>query len=253
LTTLLSIENLNVSYFKNPVLHNINLEVFEGETLGLIGSSGSGKTTIALAIMGLLPKEAKVKGAIKYLGKNLLSLKEKGINKIRGSEISIIFQEPLSALDPLFSISKQIEETITTYSTLSKKGAEKRAEELLKRVGISETRRDEYPHSFSGGMAQRIMIAQAISGNPRLLIADEPTSSLDTTIQVQILNLLQGLKDELGMSILLITHDLGVIAQMADRVCVIYKGEIVESASCIEIFDNPQHPYTKALMESMFK
>lgn len=251
--SLISIKDLSVSYYKNPVLSHISLKIKEKETLGLIGSSGSGKTTIALAIMGLLPKDAKVSGIIEYNGKNILSLPEREINKIRGCEISIIFQDPVSSLDPLFPIKDQIRETIMTHHNISKKGAENMVEGLLNKVGISKTRMDEYPHSFSGGMAQRIMIAQAISTHPKLLIADEPTSSLDVTTEGQILNLFKLLKGELSMSILLITHDFSIIAQMADYVYVIYHGEIVEAASCIEIFDNPSHPYTKALMESIPK
>ncbi|MEW6103716.1 MAG: ABC transporter ATP-binding protein [bacterium] len=250
---LLSIKNLNVSYGKTQVVSNASLKILEKETIGLIGKSGSSKTTIALSIMGLLPEDATATGEIIYKEKNLLTLKEKEINKIRGCEIAMIFQDPVSVLDPLFSIKEQIKETITAHLDISKKEVEKRIEDLLKKVGIQKIRLNEYPHSFSGGMAQRIMIAQAISSNPKLLIADEPTSSLDVTIQSQIMNLLHSLKSELEISILLITHDLSIIAQMADYVYVIYSGEIIESASCLEIFDNPSHPYTKALIDSIPK
>ncbi|MEW6482095.1 MAG: ABC transporter ATP-binding protein [bacterium] len=250
---LLSIKNLNVSYGKTHVVRNAGLNILEKETVGLIGESGSGKTTIALSIMGLLPKDANASGEISYKEKNLFLLKEKEINKIRGCEIGIIFQDPVSSLDPLFPIKEQIKETIISHLDISKKEVEERIEGLLKKVGIQKIRLNEYPHSFSGGMCQRIMIAQAISGNPKLLIADEPTSSLDTTIQAQIMNLLHNLKEELEIAILLITHDLSIIAQMADYVYVIYSGEIIESASCLEIFDNPFHPYTKALIDSIPK
>ncbi|MEW6006812.1 MAG: ABC transporter ATP-binding protein [bacterium] len=250
---LLSIKNLNVSYGKTQVVRNASLKILEKETVGLIGESGSSKTTIALSIMGLLSKDANVSGEISYKEKNILLLKEKEINKIRGCEIGIIFQDPVSSLDPLFSIKEQIKETIISHLDIPKKEVEERIEGLLKKVGIQKIRLNEYPHSFSGGMCQRIMIAQAISGNPKLLIADEPTSSLDTTIQAQIMNLLHNLKEELEIAILLITHDLGIIAQMADYVYVIYSGEIVEEASCLEIFDNPCHPYTKALIDSISK
>jgi len=252
---LISIKNLNVWYKTKKVLNGISFDIEEGKTIGLVGESGCGKTTIGLSIMGLLPKDAKVYGTIEYKEKNILSFSQSELQKIRGSKISIIFQDPKSYLDPLFTVGNQIKETILSHQKLSKKEANNMTIELLKKVGIPkpEIRMNEYPHSFSGGMLQRVMIAQAISSNPELLIADEPTTALDVTIQAQILNLLHELKDEIGMSILLITHNFGIIAQMSDYVVVIYGGEVFEIGESIEIFDNPFHPYTKLLISSISK
>lgn len=235
----------------------VGFYINEGETLGIVGESGCGKTVTSLSIMGLLPEPYGhiMGGEIWFQGKNLLQKKESQMCKIRGNEISMIFQEPMTSLNPVFKCGDQIVEAIKTHMGLNHREAMKRALEMLKLVGIPspEKRAQEYPHQLSGGMRQRVMIAMALSCNPKLLIADEPTTALDVTIQAQILDLMKKLKEQIGMAIMLITHDLGVIAEMADRVIVMYAGNVVEEADVHSLFTKPLHPYTQGLLRSIPK
>ncbi|PEQ49938.1 peptide ABC transporter ATP-binding protein [Bacillus thuringiensis] len=234
-------------------VNHVSFAVREGETVCVVGESGCGKSVTALSIMGLIAESGSVVGGdILYEGKSLLGMKEKELRSLRGNDISMIFQEPMTSLNPVFTVGEQIVETLREHELLSKNEAYKKAIELIRKVGIA--RADEivhsYPHELSGGMLQRIMIAVALSCNPKLLIADEPTTALDVTIQAQILDLLRQVKEEFKTSILLITHDLGVVAEMADYVVVMYGGKVIEEAPVLEIFQNPKHPYTKGLLKS---
>ena len=248
LTTTLK---LNKASF-NPV-ENVSFYVNPGEVLGLVGESGCGKSTTVLSLLRLVPPGTRLSGTVLFGGKNLLDLSEGEIRRVRGKDISMIFQEPMTALDPAFTIGSQIIETIRAHIDVSPKEAVNQAIEILQHVGIPNAvrRLRDYPHQFSGGMRQRVMIAMALVLKPRLLIADEPTSALDVTIQAQILDLLAQLQTELNMSIILITHDLGVVHEIANRVAVMYAGEIVETGSVDTIFRDPQHPYTQGLLRSM--
>ncbi|ENH96872.1 oligopeptide/dipeptide ABC transporter ATPase [Gracilibacillus halophilus YIM-C55.5] len=264
---LLSVEDLKVTIqMDNAVLKavdGVSFTIEKGKTLGLVGESGCGKSLTSRSIMSLNPKECETTGEIlfnssldqKLKGLNILDLDPTGkkIRSIRGKKISMIFQEPMTALSPLYTIGNQIMENILLHRTKNKKEAKQIALEMLRKVGISdeEKRFNDYPHEFSGGMRQRVMIAIALACNPELLIADEPTTALDVTIQAQVLELMKSLQDELGMAILLVTHDLGVIAEICDEVAVMYLGEIVEKAPVHEIFNQPKHPYTKGLINSM--
>ncbi len=231
----------------------VNLTLGEGEVLGLVGESGCGKSMTALSILRLIPEPpGKIKsGRINFQGRNLLDLDEKAMRQIRGGKISMVFQEPSASLNPVWKIGDQIQETVMIHQGKTKKEARKEAIRLLEMVGISspEERFNNYPHQLSGGMCQRVMIAMSISSNPKILIADEPTTALDVTIQAQILDLLLEFKNKLGMSILFITHDLGIVAEITDRVAVMYAGKIIEIAETKELFDSPLHPYTRALLE----
>ncbi|MCU5407534.1 ABC transporter ATP-binding protein [Bacillus cereus] len=234
-------------------VNHVRFAVREGETVCVVGESGCGKSVTALSIMGLIAESGSVVGGdILYEGKSLLGMKEKELRSLRGNDIAMIFQEPMTSLNPVFTVGEQIVETLREHELLSKNEAYKKAIELIRKVGIA--RADEivhsYPHELSGGMLQRIMIAVALSCNPKLLIADEPTTALDVTIQAQILDLLRQVKEEFKTSILLITHDLGVVAEMADYVVVMYGGKVIEEAPVLEIFQNPKHPYTKGLLKS---
>ena len=233
----------------------ISYRIYPGETLGLVGESGCGKTVSSLAVLQLLdvPPAVYAGGEIRFEGRDLLQADEKTLRRIRGKAISMIFQEPMTSLNPLISVGSQIEEMLLGHEKLKRAEARARTVDLLDRVGIPspEKRVNEYPHQLSGGMRQRIMIALALACNPQLLIADEPTTALDVTIQAQILDLLTDLQAELGISILLITHDLGVIAETADRVAVMYAGKIVEQSDVKTIFGNPLHPYTQGLLRSI--
>ncbi|PGX02299.1 ABC transporter ATP-binding protein [Bacillus sp. AFS033286] len=234
-------------------VNHVSFAVREGETVCVVGESGCGKSVTALSIMGLIAETGSVVGGdILYEGKSLLEMKEKELRSLRGNDIAMIFQEPMTSLNPVFTVGEQIVETLREHELLSKNEAYKKAIELICKVGIA--RADEivhsYPHELSGGMLQRIMIAVALSCNPKLLIADEPTTALDVTIQAQILDLLRQIKEEFKTSILLITHDLGVVAEMADYVVVMYGGKVIEEAPVLEIFQNPKHPYTKGLLKS---
>ena len=256
--TILSIENLRIHFetFAGEVqaIRGVNLTLQKGETLALVGESGSGKSVTAKSVMKLLSNNAIVKeGSITFKGENILEKSERDMQSIRGKEIAMIFQDPMTSLDPTMKIGKQITEVIIKHEKASKEEANKRAEELLELVGISNAkeRMKQYPHQFSGGQRQRIVIAIALACNPDVLIADEPTTALDVTIQAQILELLKDLQQQFQMAIIFITHDLGVVANVADRVAVMYAGKVVEVGTADEVFYNPQHPYTWGLLRSM--
>lgn len=266
---LLSVEDLKINIqIDNKTLNavdGVDFNLEKGKTLGLVGESGCGKSLTSRAIMNLNPKECETTGEVLYSSTidrkmrnlNILSLNPSGrkMRSIRGEKISMIFQEPMTALSPLYTIGNQIMEMILLHRTKNKQEAKQIALDMLRKVGISdeENRFDQYPHEFSGGMRQRVVIAMALSCNPELLIADEPTTALDVTIQAQVLELMKELQDEFEMAILLVTHDLGVVAEVCDEVAVMYLGKIVEKASVKEIFNNPKHPYTKGLINSMPK
>jgi len=257
LDKLLDIKNLRTHFHTDTgivkAVDDASFEIYKGETLGLVGESGCGKTVASLSIMGLLPATAKVSGEICFNGKNLASLSDKEMMHYRGNKISMIFQEPMTSLNPVFTIGDQIMEPLMLHKKMDKKSAYQKAIDLLKLVQIPnpEERVNEYPHTLSGGMRQRAMIAMALSCDPDLLIADEPTTALDVTIQEQILYLMSELKHKVNASILFITHDLGVIAQVTDRVAVMYAGKIVEYGDKIPIFENPKHPYTQGLLAAL--
>ena len=256
--TILSIENLRIHFetFAGEVqaIRGVNLKLQKGETLALVGESGSGKSVTAKSVMKLLSNNAVVKeGTITFKGENILEKNERDMQSIRGKEIAMVFQDPMTSLDPTMKIGKQITEVIIKHEKASKEEANKRAEELLELVGIpnAKERMKQYPHQFSGGQRQRIVIAIALACNPDVLIADEPTTALDVTIQAQILELLKELQQKFQMAIIFITHDLGVVANVADRVAVMYAGKVVEVGTADEVFYNPQHPYTWGLLRSM--
>jgi oligopeptide/dipeptide ABC transporter ATP-binding protein len=231
----------------------VSFSVQNGRTLGILGESGCGKSVTALSILRLVsPPGRVVSGAILYRGKDLLQLTEREMRAVRGAEIAMVFQEPMTSLNPVFTVGNQIGEAVRLHQHLDRSGVRARVIEALRRVEIPEPERraKSYPHELSGGMRQRAMIAMALACEPSLLIADEPTTALDVTIQAQILELLRGLRDSLGMAMILITHDLGIVAEQADEVAVMYAGRIVERASAVEIFERPLHPYTVALMQA---
>lgn len=256
---MLEVQNLKTQIDTNDgivkAVDGVSFTIEAGQTLGIVGESGSGKSVLAHSIMQLNPKPPAFypEGKIMFEGKNLLELSEKNLRKIRGSEIAMIFQDPMSSLNPVFKIGAQLIEAIVTNEKMSKRQAKARAIELLKDVGIpdAERRMEDYPHQFSGGMRQRVLIAIALAGNPKLLIADEPTTALDVTIQAQILELLRKVQEKYGMAIILISHDLGVISQMADNVLVMYSGRIVEEGSVNDIFYRTSMPYTWSLLRSL--
>ena len=231
---------------------HIGFQIETGETVGLVGESGSGKSQTVLAIMGLLAKNGQAQGKIRFEGRNLLALSPRDLNQIRGVDISMIFQDPMTALNPYLSIERQMTEVLIEHRGMDRRPARLKSLELLDQAGIpdAKNRIDLYPHEFSGGMRQRVMIAIALLCEPKLLIADEPTTALDVTVQAQILDLLQDLQKERQMAILLITHDLGLVAGLADRVMVMYGGRIVEKGPLVPIFENPVHPYTKGLLHA---
>ncbi len=255
--SLLEVRDLNILFKTTesqvPVVSGLDLRIAESEIFGLVGESGCGKSITALSVMGILPPNASAEGGIFFKGKDLLKLDRESMRRLRGKEISMIFQEPMTSLNPVFTTGYQVAEVLITHLNISKKEAMERAVELLGAVRISspEVRAREYPHQMSGGMRQRVMIAMAVACNPSLLIADEPTTALDVTIQAQILELIQGLRKERGMSIMLITHDLAIIAENASRVGIMYAGRLMETASSAEIFSSPAHPYTIGLLESL--
>ncbi|KOS68855.1 peptide ABC transporter ATP-binding protein [Lysinibacillus contaminans] len=257
---LLEVRNLKIQFqLKNgkkaKVVDDVSFSIHKGETVALVGESGSGKSITSLSIMRLLPIPPGeiASGTILLNGKNLLDYKNKEMSHIRGNEISMIFQEPMTSLDPVFTIGNQIMESIKRHQKVSKNEAREKSILLLKEVGIANAEKviGEYPHQLSGGMRQRVMIAIAMSNNPQLLIADEPTTALDVTVQAQILNLMMKMKKDHHSAILFITHDMSVVAETADRVMVMYAGQIVEEALVKELFLNPQHPYTRALLKTM--
>lgn len=256
---LLEVKNLDL-YFHGPLhkhdlhaLRGISFEVKPGEILGVVGESGSGKSITNLAIMGLLPKETKIDSdKVAFAGESIDLNNEKSFKKFRGTEVAMIFQDPMTALNPFLKVGYQLMEPLTIHMKMSKSAAKARALELMEKVGISspEKRFDQYPFELSGGMAQRVMIAMSLTTNPKLLIADEPTTALDVTIQKQILNLIKDLKVKEKMSVILVTHDLGLVAEYADRIQVMYAGEIVESGATKDLITKPKHPYTEALLKS---
>lgn len=253
-TPILSLQDLKVELptrrgHLTPV-DGVNLEIHAGQTVAVVGESGCGKSMTAMSILRLLPAWVRVSGQVNWQGKNLLALSEAEMRRIRGSEIAMIFQESMSSLNPVFTCGYQVSEAIRQYENVSRAEAAKRTVELFRLVGIPDPARrlSQFPHQLSGGLRQRIMIAMALSCRPKLLIADEPTTALDVTVQAQILDLLQRLKEELGMALLLITHDMGVVAEMAQQVAVMYAGQMVEESLVEAIFDHPRHPYTQGLL-----
>ena len=255
---LLEISDLQVHFrsFKgvNRAVEGLSFAVEEGETLAVVGESGSGKSVTSMSVLGLLPRRtAGLRGSIRFRGRELMELPERQMRAIRGDEISMIFQEPMTALNPVMTIGWQLVETLWLHRDLGRGEARARAREMLEIVGIPEAARrlDEYPHQLSGGMRQRVMIAMALACEPKLLIADEPTTALDVTIQAQILDLMKELKDRAGTAIIFVTHDLGVVAEVADRVVVMYAGRKVEEAPAAELFARPHHPYTIGLLGAM--
>ncbi len=257
---LLSIENLQTHFGTDEgvvrAVEGVSFHIDSGETVGIVGESGCGKSVTAMSILRLIPEPpGRIAGRIMFQGHNLLEFPDAEMRKIRGKDISMIFQEPMTSLNPVLSVGRQIGETLRLHEGLSAGDAEQRSIEMLRFVGIPvpERRVKEYPHQLSGGMRQRVMIAMALACNPQLLIADEPTTALDVTIQAQILDLMRDLKKRVGAAIMLITHDLGVVAEMAERVVVMYAGRKVEEGSAVAIFGNPLHPYTRGLLGSVPK
>ena len=255
---LLEVKDLHTSFYtpagEVKAVNGVSFNLERGKVLGIVGESGSGKSVTAYSIMQILEKTGKiVSGSVKFDGQELVGIGEEGMKKIRGNKISIIFQDPMTSLNPTYTIGHQLMEAIRLHTNRNKKEAWDRAVEMLRLVNVNEPekRMKQYPYEFSGGMRQRVMIAMALACEPDILIADEPTTALDVTIQAQILELMQSLQKELGMAIIMITHDLGVVAQMCDEVIVMYAGSICEQGSADEIFYNPKHEYTKGLMRSI--
>jgi peptide/nickel transport system ATP-binding protein len=259
MSAMLSIENLRVVFHgdrgrRTVAVDGVSLELARGQTLGIVGESGSGKSVTSLAVMGLLPKDtAEVTGRVTFDGVSLLDLPDRAMRDLRGDRLAMIFQEPMTSLNPSYTIGEQIIEVLVRHRGLSERKAREKAIALLRRAGIPspEQRIDDYPHKLSGGMRQRAMIAIALACDPELLIADEPTTALDVTIQAQILDLMRDLKRDSGAAIILITHDLGVVAEVCDEVAVMYAGEIVERAPADALFEAPEHPYTVGLLASI--
>ena len=254
--SLLDVRNLSVSFTQdgatNHAVKNVSFSVEKGETVAIVGESGSGKSVTALSTVSLLPGSAEVTGSVRYGGAEMIGAKERELRRVRGNDISFIFQEPMTSLNPLHTLETQLEESLALHQGLRGAAARARILELMTKVGIRdpESRLGAYPHQLSGGQRQRVMIAMALANGPDLLVADEPTTALDVTIQAQILELLADLKREEGLSLLFITHDLGIVRRIADRVCVMKDGEIVETGPTEEIFANPRHPYTRKLLEA---
>ncbi len=254
---LLSVENLEVKYFLRrstvKAVNGVSFTINKGERVGLVGETGAGKTTTALSILRLIPEPpGKItNGTITLNGRNLMETSEKDMRKIRGNDVSMIFQDPMTSLSPVMTVGDQIREVISLHSDMSKAQTIERAKEMLELVGIPGERYGEYPHQFSGGMRQRVLIAISLACNPKLLIADEPTSALDVTIQAQVLELIADLRKKFNMSLLLITHDLGVVAETCDRIMIMYSGRIVESGPVRTVYKNIQHPYTVGLFNSL--
>lgn len=256
---LLDIKNLSVEYKTEDgivyAVNELNMEIGHKETLGFVGETGAGKTTTAMTIMGLLPTPPGkvISGEILFDGRDMLKIGDKERRGILGEEISIIFQDPMTSLNPSMKVGDQIVEMIRLHKTISKKDAMEEADRLLEMVGIRRERANDYPHQFSGGMKQRVVIAIALACQPKLIIADEPTTALDVTIQAQVMNLIKGFKEKLGTSMILITHDLGIVAEICDKVAIMYAGQVVEYADVEGIYLNPCHPYTKGLFNSIPK
>lgn len=256
---VLSVNDLSVEFLTDvgwsTVVDRVSFDVRAGETLGIVGESGSGKTVTSMAIMGLIPRPpARVSsGAVNLDGRNLLDLSKRELEDVRGRRMAMVFQEPMTSLNPAYTVGDQIAETMRRHLGMSRSQARNRAVEMLSRVGIPNAARSvrSYPHEFSGGMRQRVMIAMALCCDPDLLIADEPTTALDVTVQAQVLELIKEVQSDMGMAILFITHDLGVVADICDRVAVMYAGQIVEQSPVVELFHHPTHPYTDGLLRSM--
>jgi peptide/nickel transport system ATP-binding protein len=251
---ILDVRGLTIGLKGHSPVQDMSFKVLRGETVALVGESGSGKSLTALALMRLLPDVARISaGSATFLGRDLFALSERRMREVRGRDIGMIFQEPMTSLNPVLTIGRQIGEVLGIHQNLSRRAARDRAIELLDLVRIPEPHRriHEYPHQLSGGMRQRVMIAIAVACSPKLLIADEPTTALDVTIQAQILELLRDLRRDFGLTVIFITHDLGVVAEIADRVVVMYAGRAVEIAPTLDLFDRPAHPYTEGLMRSM--
>jgi len=255
---ILKIEGLKTHFYTEAgivkAVDNVTFEIKKGESLGLVGESGSGKTVTALSVLRIIPKPGRiVEGKIIFKGKNLAEYSEKEMQKLRGTEIAIIFQDPSSSLNPVYTVETQLRDILLAHETLTKEECRKKILELLNLVGIpeAELRMREFPHQFSGGMKQRVAIARALALHPELLFADEPTTSLDVTIQAQVLDLLEKLKQELNMSLVMITHDMGIIAKMTTRVVVMYAGNVCEIARTGELFEQPRHPYTALLLAAV--
>jgi oligopeptide/dipeptide ABC transporter ATP-binding protein len=252
---LLAVENLSVSFGSRiRAVRGVNYALHRGQTLGIVGESGSGKSVTSLAIMGLLPKNARVRGSVKFKGRELLGARDKAMSRVRGKGIAMIFQDPMTSLDPVYKIGRQITETLKVHNRrLSRRAARARAVELLEIVGIPNARDrvDNFPHEFSGGMRQRVVIAIAMANNPDVIIADEPTTALDVTVQATVLEAIKAAQQETGAALVLITHDLGVIAGMVDRVLVMYGGRAVETGSVDDVFYRPRMPYTVGLLNSL--
>ena len=254
--SLLNIKDLTIHFQTEEgdvrAVNGISLSVEPGKTLGLVGETGAGKTTTALGILRLVPEPGKIlSGSIEYKGEDILQMSEKAVQDLRGNEISMIFQDPMTALNPVMTVGDQIAEVILRHQNCSKVEAEHRMMDMLDKVGISADRAGDYPHQFSGGMKQRIIIAIALACNPKLLLADEPTTALDVTIQAQVMRMINDLKREFGTSMVLITHDLGIVAESCDAVAIMYAGQIVEYGSLEDIFDHTAHPYTQGLFGSI--
>ena len=257
---LLKVNDLEVSFFTHAgevkAVRKVSYDLKYGEAMGIVGESGSGKSVSSYALMGIIPEPGKIlNGSINFEDKDITKLSEAEMLKLRGKEVGMIFQDPMTSLNPVFIVGSQIDESLKKHTNLDKKQREKRIIELFELVGINqpEKRLKQYPHEFSGGMRQRVMIAMALACNPKLLIADEPTTALDVTIQAQIIELLKELKEKINMSIIFITHDLGVISEICDKVAVMYAGNIIERGSIDDIFYNPKHPYTLGLLKSIPK
>ena len=253
----LNIENLSVYYHTEretiKAVNNVSISLSKGESIGIVGETGAGKTTLALSIMRLLPEQTgKINsGSILYNGKDLIKSSELEMREIRGNDISMIFQDPMTSLNPILTIADQISEVIEEHDNLDKKTSLEKTEAILKMVGIPKSRMNDFPHQFSGGMKQRVVIAIALACSPQILLADEPTTALDVTIQAQILHMIRELRESLGMSLILITHDLGVVAQVCDKVAIMYAGEIIEFGDIENIFANSKHPYTRGLFDAI--
>ena len=252
-TDLVEIRGLTVAFDGVPALHGIDLKVAPGEALGLVGESGCGKSVTWLAALGLLPSKAEVRGSVRLDGRELVGAPRAALEKVRGARVAMIFQDPSSALNPVIRVGRQIVEAVTLHRGLTGRAARQEALRLLELVGIPDARRrfDLYPHEFSGGQCQRVMIAMALAGEPDLLIADEPTTALDATIQAQILDLLATLREETGMAVVFISHDLGAVSQVCERICVMYAGRIIEEGSVEALFEAPRHPYTRGLFDAI--
>lgn len=254
---ILEIEDLVIQFQTDDgiveAVNNVNLSLDRGKTIGLVGETGAGKTTTALSILNLIPNPPGkiIQGSVNVDGIEIFSKTEKELEQIRGKIVSMIFQDPMTALNPVITVGEQIAEVISIHQNINNKEAMKKAEEMLEVVGIPKERILEYPHQFSGGMKQRVIIAIALACSPKLLIADEPTTALDVTIQAQVLKLMKELKEKLEMSMIMITHDLGIVAEVCDEVAIMYAGRIIEHGNLVDIFENPKHPYTEGLFNSI--